>query len=564
MSSIAIVGSGPTAIYTLAALRAAERPLAITVFEALPEAGRGTPYTPRLNSAAMLSNIASIEIPPVTETLVGWLERQSDAELERLGVTRDGIDERAFYPRLVLGSYLKAQFEALLAELMAAGHSVAVRTGHRVVDAELLADRIGVDVEAAGRPLARSSFDHVVLATGHSWPDRVEPKPGYFTSPWPASALERIGNCPVGIRGTSLSAIDAAVTVAANHGAFLHDEAGALRYHPAPGKDAFLLTLMSRKGLLPEADFYHPLPYEPLAVCTEEAVAALVASGRGDLLDAVFTLFAQELAACDPDYAARIDLPRLTVESFAPAYFAEREGRDPFAWAALNLAEAKANEEKRCTVPWRYAILRMHEVVALAAPHFGAKDLDRFHQHFKHVFVDDYATVPHQSIERLLALHEAGKLQVLRLGQDYELDTEGPEPGAVLTLDGELTHFPAFVEAMGQESMKAEDLPFPTLLRQGVARRAPGGRGIALDDAFRLKFPQALCSEIYCLALPFLLHRHPFSQGITSSHELGTKVGGAMLAATAAKDGRVVAARPQTAAGETAPAQSVKGGLLPA
>lgn len=263
-------------------------------------------------------------------------------------------------------------------------------------------------------------------------------------------------------------------------------------------------------------------------------------------------------------YACRIDLPSLTIESFAPAYFAEREGRDPFAWAAFNLAEAKVNEEKRHTVPWRYAILRMHEVVALAAPHFGAEDLDRFHKHFKHVFVDDYATVPHQSIERLLALHEAGKLQVLKLGQDYELDTEGPEPGAVLTLDGQPTHFPAFIEAMGQESMKAEDLPFPTLLRQGVVRRAPGGRGIALDDAFRLKFPQALCNEIYCLALPFLLHRHPFSQGITSSHELGTKVGGAMLEAAVVNDGLGFVDRAGMTVRETAPARSVKGDLVPA
>lgn len=533
MPTIAIVGSGPTALYTLAALRGASLPLDVTIFEALPEAGRGTPYSPGLNSPLMLSNIASLEIPPMLDTLVAWLDRQPDTELQRLGVPRGDIDERAFYPRVVLGEYLKAQFEALLVQARADGHRVRVLTGHRVTDAELLADGVSLTVETSGAPATRQAFDHVVLATGHSWPDRIEPRPGYFASPWPAEALTRalgrIGPVRVGVRGTSLSAIDAAVNAASNHGMFLRDEAGVLRYHPGQGSEGFSLTLMSRKGLLPEADFYYPLPYEPLATCTEEAVAALVRSGRADLLDAVYALFAQELAACDPGYAAGIGLASLTVETFADAYFAEREGRDVFAWATLNLAEAKANQARRHTVPWRYAILRMHEVVALVAPHLGAEDLTRFHKRFKPVFVDDYATVPHQSIERLLALHAAGKLEVLRLGHDTNIDTEGPEPGAVVTLNGRLTHYPAFIEAMGQESLGAEKLPFPTLLQQGVVRRAQACRGIALDEAFRLSFPHALCRELYCLALPFLLHQHPFSQGITSSHELGTCVGQAIL-----------------------------------
>ncbi|PZO80886.1 MAG: hypothetical protein DI629_06165 [Mesorhizobium amorphae] len=539
MRSISIVGSGPTAIYTLAALRGSPEPHSITVFEASDVAGEGTPYAPRHNNVAMLSNIASIELPPVTETLLAWIERQPDARLAEWGVAREDIDERAFFPRVTLGAFFREQFEALVGELDGLGHSVHLRTGHRITDAELLPDGVRVFGETGGQAFDQV-FDSVVMATGHSWPDRVEPKPGYFTSPWPASALNGIRNCAVGIRGTSLSGIDTVVTIASNHGSFEHDEAGMLRYRPAPGSEGFSATLMSRKGLLPEADFFHPLPYEPLRICTEEAVEALVASRRHGLLDAIFELFAEELAACDPDYAARIGLSTLDVESFAPAYFAVREGVDPFTWAACNLAEAKADQEAECTVPWRYAILRMHEVIALAAPHLSAGDLDRFHKHFKHVFVDDYATVPHQSIERLLALHDAGKIEILKLGSDYHLDTECEEPGARLTLDGETRHFPAFVEAMGQESLTADQLPLPGLLRQGVVRQATAPvhdgsedrkpvKGIALDEAFRLRFPQPLSNEFYCLALPFLLHQHPFSQGITSSHEMGEIVGAALI-----------------------------------
>ena len=85
-SDIAIIGSGPTGIYTLADLVKAGRPLSITIFETEADAGKGTPYHPDINDQAMLANIASIELPAVRETLVDWLRRQPDADLQRLNV----------------------------------------------------------------------------------------------------------------------------------------------------------------------------------------------------------------------------------------------------------------------------------------------------------------------------------------------------------------------------------------------------------------------------------------------------------------------------------------------
>ena len=79
------------------------------------------------------------------------------------------------------------------------------------------------------------AFDHVVMATGHNWPDRTEVKPGYFISPWPAGDLKTIKPAPVGILGTSLSAIDALMTVSTAHGVFYRDAAGQLQYAPSAG-----------------------------------------------------------------------------------------------------------------------------------------------------------------------------------------------------------------------------------------------------------------------------------------------------------------------------------------
>lgn len=548
MTDIAIIGSGPTGLYTLKGLLCARRPLSITMFEAGDRPGRGMPYHPAYNDPAMLANIASIEIPPLVDTLTGWLSGQDDAALAALGIRRDEIDERRFYPRLLLGAWFEAQLEGLMAQAERAGHRLQVLARHEVTDIALEERAIRLTVAAPGGRQDRL-FDEVVMATGHRWPERSETSPGYFVSPWPAEALEPIRNVSVGVLGTSLSAIDVAVTLAGRHGGFYLEPDETLAYAPAPGSEAFHVTMMSRKGLLPEADFYCPIPYAPTAILTEAAVEAEIARGAAGLLDRIYALFAAELTAADPDFAAAIGLSALTVESFGPALFALRQGQDPFVAAAFNLAEAKANQAAGRTVAWRYAILRMHEVVARAVPMFDTDDLKRFHRLFKPVFVDNYATVPHRSIERLLALHRAGKLSVLALGDDYEEDRDSVARGVRLRLaEGQEVEFGAFVDATGQGAETIEDLPFPTLLRQKVLRPAatrrpglvalPDGAtpaprrtgGIDLDDAFRPVFEQPLSNRLYCVALTFLLHKSPFVQGITSARDMGETVAAAILA----------------------------------
>ena len=237
----------------------------------------------------------------------------------------------------------------------------------------------------------------------------------------------------------------------------------------------------------------------------------------------------------------------LTVETVADAYFADRDSYDPFTWASLNLGEAKANKASHTTVAWRYSILRMHEILLRAVPHFREDDLKRFHKHFKTLFVDDYATVPHQSIERLLALHRAGRLSVLKLGSDYTLDSDTVERGAIIEIGEEKHAFTAFIDATGQQAVSAWDVPFPSLIRQGAVREARtetasstlatkedtamvATGGIDLDNQFRPRFEKPLSHNLYCISIPFLLHKLPFVQGITSAAELGDIVATAILA----------------------------------
>src|SRR6201992_2440327 len=99
------------------------------------------------------------------------------------------------------------------------------------------------------------------MAMGHNWPETTETKPGYFMSPWPAQILKTIGPSSVGILGTSLSAIDPLITLATAHGAFSLDASVQLQSQIASNGENFQASLMSSKGLFPEADCYCPYPF---------------------------------------------------------------------------------------------------------------------------------------------------------------------------------------------------------------------------------------------------------------------------------------------------------------
>ncbi|MNS07482.1 hypothetical protein D3C71_1004650 [compost metagenome] len=534
---VAIVGSGPTALYALQTLITYSQPLHIVVFESADVAGKGTPYQRGINSPTMLSNIPSIEIPYLPTTLVEWLATQTNKYLTEAGILRDEISDRAFYPRVVIGDYFRAQFDELLVRGTAARHAIEVRENCAVSD--IIPVGLAFDIEVEGGT-SRESFDYVVVATGHSFAQEPETSPGYFDAPWPATALETISSGKIGVLGTSLSAIDAVVTLAAAFGRFSRNSNGGLVYTGQDTDNPLHITMMSRKGLLPEADFYFPIPYEQPKICTAAAVDDRIMLGSSGLLDDVFDLFKSELAMADPDYAERIKLDELTADTFAAAYYGVRDQRDPFEWAATNLAEAKRNYASRRTVAWRYAILITHEIIESAVSYFTADDLARFNRSFKGIFADDYATVPHLSIERLLALHRAGHLEIVALGDRADVSTKGLDRGARVTCDFGAMVFDTFIDATGQKVLSAEDLPFAALKDAGLISPAltvnsRGGRlrtaGICVDDQCRpLVAGVRPVRRLYTPTVSYLLHKRPFVQGITSAAELGETVASSIIA----------------------------------
>lgn len=517
---IAIVGAGPTGLYTLRHLVAdARHPLHIDLFERGPVAGPGMPYAEASGTPDLLANIAGRELPPVTETLHGWLNRQPPEVLEGIGIDTPHVSAYDFVPRVAIGAYFTAQFAKLVAQARARGHRVELHRHHHVRDVVPGSGALTLLWEAPAGP-GEGRYDEVILATGHQWRDTALEGGVTALSPWPAERLGRLPADRICILGSALSALDAVVAIACARGEFV-EEGNGFAYKASPGRARFHVTLASRKGLLPEAYYWYDLPLPELPRLAEVTPGpALFARAYKALL--------QDLAEADPACADRLGGPEVTPEALSQAWFAPRLSADPFDWAARNLIEAEASCAAHRAEAWRSVFLRAHELFEELLPHFSETDLDSCHVTLRGVFADNYASVPHLSIRRLLALRKAGHLEVVALGPDAAIQPAPRECIAVTPTEGPaLEPFEVLIDARGQTGMAIEDLGFPSLA--ATLPRLSKARFDRYDFAF------AGGGRVHCLALPLLLRRHPFVQGLVNAEEMGRATAGCILSTAEAR-----------------------------
>lgn len=505
---VAIVGTGPTGLYCFKHLISSHQAKEISLFEKGERLGVGMPYSSETASRYMLANIASVEIPPLKEDYLTWMKTKGDEYLKSYNVSPTLLDERTFTPRLMLGDYFHDQMTALIEEARNAGLVIHEHPATEVSDVASQGGKLLVTSTAAPQG---SAYDRVILATGHAFAEDDDLTDHYFPNPWSGLIDVSIPATSVGILGTSLSAIDAAMAVATQHGDFTQQ--GEDLIYETDTRGQLMITMMSWSGILPEADFYCPIPYTPLEKMTPQALDEAI-SGE-NRFEAVYSLFQQEVHLADEIWSEKIGLMSLTAEEFERAYFHDREVNDSFRWARENLQEAVKNHNEKKTVPWRYAILRMHEAVERIVSSFSEAERDRFDDTLKKVFVDNYAAVPPESIKRLLALRDAGVLQLMALGDDYELKNE--EDHVIIFANGRKNRFNIFIDARGQRPMTSEDIPFASLRDALLAK---GQEEPDISDNFRLMNLDGF-EGVYLASLPYLMEARPFVQGITASEEIG-------------------------------------------
>ncbi|SFS41177.1 Uncharacterized NAD(P)/FAD-binding protein YdhS [Sulfitobacter marinus] len=512
---IVIIGAGPMAIYTAKGLLHGDAPLELTIFDATDQVGCGMPYRAGMNADYMYCNAFSREIPSITQPLVSWLHDQDDAFLNAWDLARDDIDARDFYPRVLLGHYMKSEFDQLCEAGRNAGHTVRVLPNHKVVDVVPTESTIKLE---AMTPDGQSSFafDKVVLATGHDWPTAPKIGGADLVSPWPYTNITDLPAGRVGVLGSSLSAIDVIVALGKQHGTFI-EEGDKVSWFSNPDSEAMSVTMVSHKGIMPEPDFYYPYPYETLQHVHPEAVSAELESGTGALLERVFALLLAELNDAAPDYMEALGPKAQSIDGFSEAYFNHRETVGGLRALRETLTAAVKSKENKETQHHRYALLRGHENFEMILEHLNDEDWQIFSEKLMPVFGDCYAAIPHISVRRVLALYDAGVLQIIPTGPESSFSNSHSGGVTVKTVDGDIT-FDALIDARGQAAAALSDLPFPSLVSK---LSAPKGD---LRAPFKLDLSTPTKGAVYCLSMPQILQRHPFSQGLPNCDALGRDV----------------------------------------
>ena len=220
------------------------------------------PYSPELNGRAMLANIASIEIPPLTETLVDWLARQADAELARIGVARETDRRARLLPAPRAGRVLPrparpAPGAGPRGAGTGQGTGLAPRRGRGAARGRHPADGGAARRRPSAWPSTMSSWRPATPArtrprrgpAGSPRPTPPRPCARIRPSPW-ASAAPRCRPSTPPWRWPRRMACSCATPRACSSTT------------ASPDTEGLRLALMSRKGLLPEADFFFPIPYE--------------------------------------------------------------------------------------------------------------------------------------------------------------------------------------------------------------------------------------------------------------------------------------------------------------
>lgn len=352
-----------------------------------------------------------------------WLNEHRDALGRRFPDYRPYLESPelrdgacTYVPRGVMGKYLEARFQKGVALLRASAVATELYAGWEAVEVreEPAAVRVTLRKTGGGSPL-QVETDRVLLATGH-WFE--EPNDGrYFPSPWPPRALERRipPGARIGVIGTSLSAVDAALTLTAD-GAFARDGTGKLVYEP--GTRSRRLTLYSRSGQLPR-----------------------VRGRSGDRRNRHFTRANVEgRRRANGGFLCLGDLFELLDADLRAAY-----GR-PIPWEDLaappgpveEVLERAVWEARRGDGPEGELIWQtvLHQTFPMARDLYlglAPEERARFDRDYATLFFLFASPMPPLNAEKLLALLRAGVVRVVRLGRDYAFTREADGSGFAFT-----------------------------------------------------------------------------------------------------------------------------------
>lgn len=564
--SIALLGGGPSALFMFKRLVQANNPdVQISIFERKNQLGSGMPYSAEGANDEHITNVSGNEIPELVTSVSDWIKTVPKDTLDKFHIDPAKFNEYKVLPRLLFGQYLSAQFAMLQQQAKDAVIDVEVHYNSVVTDIIDHPEKDLVEVEINGKQ--KLEFDEVVICTGHNWPKKNEGEtPGWFDSPYPPKKLALKVNHPVAVKGSSLTAVDAVRTLARHNGAFDKNEDGKLTYSLYPGSEEFRIVMHSRNGLLPAVRFHlEDSHLENNALLTEEEIAEHIKQNDGFLsLDYIFDKdFKEIFRDKDPDFYIRIKDMRM--EEFVDDVMQQRERPDPFKLMAEEYAEAEKSIRERESIYWKEMLGVLSFAMNYPAKHFSAEDMQRLQKTLQPLISVVIAYIPQSSCDEFLALHAAGVLDLISVGDDSYVEPVATGGAKYIYTDDagvkKSVNFETYVDSVGQPHLAFEDIPYPSLLSKrtvtpaklrfkdsaaGIEQLDGGDKkvstdqsgnyylqvpGIAINDVFQVvDYYGALNDRIYVMAVPYIGGYNPDYSGLDFCEAASEKIINAMSA----------------------------------
>ena len=561
---IAILGGGPSGLFMFKRLvDSGETNISIDIFEKSAQLGAGMPYSKAGANDEHITNVSGNEIPEIVTSVEEWVQTLPHDILKRFRINPDKFNDYKVMPRLLFGMYLNAQFILLKKQADEKGILVETYLNKEVMDITDHPEGNKVTIKLADN--STFEYDNVIICTGHRWPKRFEGKfAGYFDSPYPPSKLEFQVNHPVAIKGSSLTAIDAIRTLARHNGNFKLTDNEKLVFEKARGSENFKIVMHSRNGMLPAIRFHLEDPHLLKdSILSRDEVEKNKAENNGFLsLDYVFDRnFKEMFREKRPEFYEIIQ--KLSMEDFVSVVMNKREHREAFDLFKAEYFEAEESIEKEESVYWKEMLAVLSFAMNYPAKYFSAEDMLRLQKTLMPLISIVIAFVPQSSVEEMLALHEAGVLDIIAVGEDGEEEPQ-QNGGAIYRFTDEkgiiqANYYETFIDCVGQPHLSYKDVPYQSLVNDKtvspatiqfkyntaglkasqtndkVERDEEGNYflnvpGIAINDNFQIinKF-NALNERIYMMAVPYIGGYNPDYSGLDFCEAASERIVNALL-----------------------------------
>lgn len=542
---IAIIGGGPSGLFMYKRLTEAKAAsFEIDIFERKNYLGAGMPYSAEGANVEHITNVSDNEIPIIYNSIEDWVKIAPKVVLKKFNISEEKFDEYKVLPRLFFGEYLSAQFNLL--KDAAAKKGIKTNVHLKCVVEDIIDAPEDNQVTVCVKDHHKAYFDQVIICTGHNWPKKYEGRiPNYFDSPYPPKKISLKLNHTVGIMGSSLTAIDALRTLARQNGKFTDNEDGTYAYHLE--SKGFKMVMHSRSGLLPAIRFHledsHLGKEETLS---KAEIQESIGENGGFLpLDFVFEKnFKEMFIEKDPVFYEQIK--EMNLEEFVGAMMAFREKIEPFDLFKKEYEEAEKSIEKRKSIYWKEALAVLSFAMNYPAKYLSAEDMERLQKVLMPLISIVIAFVPQSSCRELLALHDAGVLSIVAVGDDAEVEplkTGGADYHYKVGDDKTTVHFDTFIDCVGQPHLSFNDFPFKSLIKNGTVspatlqfQSAENGKaemkhndlvirkgntyfltvpGITINDHFQVVNEAGQVNDrIYIMAVPYIGGYNPDYSGI--------------------------------------------------